>query len=183
MVLLLLTILFFSVHGSTDKNAGVPNFNLVNQSSLDKILNAEVFVHMDGQLRAAHIILGYTPISKTFQASKCIIKARDPRLHRISVATLGFLIFGPIVEGVLTTDPILEGIPKVEASSSCPIVKENEEEEEEEEEEIVEVSNFKDDFEVFNQLESPIEESQYEMPPSFQTSWEYKESQGSAFWT
>ena len=46
----------------------MPNFNLVNQPSLDKILKAEVFVHSDGQLRVAHLILGYTPISKIYQA-------------------------------------------------------------------------------------------------------------------
>ena len=91
----------------------MPNFNLVNQPSLDKILKAEVFVHSDGQLRVAHLILGYTPISKIYQAPKCIIKANDPRLHRISVATLGFLITSLILDGTLTTDPIPEGIPKV----------------------------------------------------------------------
>jgi len=36
-----------------DKHAVVPNFNLINQPSLDKILIVEVFIHSDGQLRAA----------------------------------------------------------------------------------------------------------------------------------
>ena len=102
------------------------NFNLVNKSSLDKILKAEVFVHSDSQLRVVHIILGYTPISKTFQVTKCVIKAQDPRLHRISVAASGFLLPYPILNGILTTTPILEGVPKVEASSSRPINKEEE---------------------------------------------------------
>ena len=107
--------MFFFVfpRGFVDKNAAVSNFNLVNQTSLDKILKVEVFIHSDGQLRAAHLILSYTPISKSFQALKCIIKAKDPCLHRISVAVPGFLITGPIPEGMLTTDPIPEGIPKV----------------------------------------------------------------------
>ena len=34
-------------NGFADKYVVVPNFNLVNQSSLDKILKAEVFVHSD----------------------------------------------------------------------------------------------------------------------------------------
>lgn len=55
--------------------------NFVNQPDLNRILKSEVFVHSDGQLRAAHLILGYTPISSSFQAPKCVIKARDPRLH------------------------------------------------------------------------------------------------------
>lgn len=48
-------------NGFADKHAAVPNFSLVNQSSLDKILKVEVFVHSDCQLRAAHLILGYNP--------------------------------------------------------------------------------------------------------------------------
>ena len=74
----------------------MPNFSFMNQPSLDKILKAKVFVHTDGQLRAAHMILDYVLISKSFLVPKCVIKARDPRLQRISVATPGFLIAGPI---------------------------------------------------------------------------------------
>ena len=51
---------------------------MVIQSSLDQILKAEVFVHSDSQLRAAHLILDYDPISKDFQAPKNVIKAKDP---------------------------------------------------------------------------------------------------------
>ena len=129
----------------------------MNQPSLDKILKAEVFVHTDGQLRAAYFILDYISISKSFQAPKCIIKARDPHLHRISVAAPGFLLTGPVLEGTLTTEPIPEGIPKValppkyiaeEATSSHPAITK---EEEEIEEEVVEVSDSKDEFKVFNQ--------------------------------
>ena len=90
---------FVFLDGFADKRAVAPNFSLMNQQSLDKILKAEVFVHTNGQLRAAHLILDYISISKTFQAPKCVIKARDPHLQRISVAALGFLITGPIPEG------------------------------------------------------------------------------------
>ena len=64
---------FVFPNGFADKNVAVPNFSLVNQPNLDKILKAEVFVHSDGQLRAAHLILRYTSISKSFQALKCVI--------------------------------------------------------------------------------------------------------------
>ena len=113
----------------------------------------------------AHLILGYTPISKSYQVLKCVIKAKDPRLHRISVAAPGFLTIGPIPEGILSINPILEGIPKVplppqykteKATSSHPAIKEKEEEKEEE---IVNVSDSEDDYEVFNQpqsLKTPI---------------------------
>ena len=45
-----LTMFLFFPNGFADKNAAAPNFSLVNQSSLDRILKAEVFVHSDGQL-------------------------------------------------------------------------------------------------------------------------------------
>ena len=56
------------------------------------ILQAEMYVNeTDGQLRVAHLILRYTPLSLAFQAPKYVIKARDPRLHHISVAYQGSL--------------------------------------------------------------------------------------------
>ena len=59
-------IFFFFPNGFAEKNATIPNFSLVNQASLDKILKAEVFVHTNGQLRATHLIVDYIPISKNF---------------------------------------------------------------------------------------------------------------------
>ena len=119
-----------------------------------------MFVHTNGQLRAAYLILDYIPISKGFQAPKCVIKAKDPYLQRISIAAPGFLITGPIPEGTLSTSSIPEGIPKValppqhtaeEGTSSHPsIIKE-----EEEKEEVVKVSDFEDEFDIFNQILSP----------------------------
>ena len=96
----LLTMFFVFPNGFGDKNADVPNFSLVNQPRLDKIQKAEMFIHSDSQLRAAHLILGYTPISKSFQVPKCVIKAKDPRLHWISIVVPSFLITGAIIEGI-----------------------------------------------------------------------------------
>ena len=39
---------FCFLNDFVDKNIVVPNFNLVNKPSLDKILKVEVFVHSDG---------------------------------------------------------------------------------------------------------------------------------------
>ena len=76
-----------------DPHATTPSLRLVNKASLDRILQAEVYVNeSDGQLRAAHLILGYTPISRAFQALRCVIRVRDPRLHIISVAYKGFVV-------------------------------------------------------------------------------------------
>jgi len=112
------------------------------------------------------LILGYTPISSSFQAPKCIIKAKDPHLHRISVAISGFLPLEgtPILKGAIITQPILEGVPKVdfalqhttgEATSSQPINKEGDKEEEEKEKEMVDVSDSEDLYKVFDHPWSP----------------------------
>ena len=74
----------------------------------------------DDQLRATHLILGYRPISCAFQAPKCVIKAKDPRLHRISVAYEGFVVLEGILnpEGTPLTKPLFVATPSVGASSS-----------------------------------------------------------------
>ena len=75
------------------------------------VLQAAVFVNNeDGQVRAAHKILGYTPLQKLFANPKHVINANRPRLPKITVVEQGFLIS----EG----SPIPEGIPLVGSSSS-----------------------------------------------------------------
>ena len=60
---------------------------MINQVDLETILRAKVFVNEgDHQVRAAHKILGYDPIQKSFVASKYVIKAKDPRLQKITTA-------------------------------------------------------------------------------------------------
>ena len=46
----------------------------------------------DNQVRATHKILGYDPIQKSFSAPKYVIRAKNPWLHRITVAEQGFLL-------------------------------------------------------------------------------------------
>ena len=66
---------------------------MVNQADLETILKAKVFVNeVDNHVRAAYKILGYDPIQKSFLAPKYVIKAKDPRLHKITVAKHGFLL-------------------------------------------------------------------------------------------
>ena len=109
-------------------------------SSLDKILKAEVFVHTDGQLKVAHLILDYITISSSFQALKFQIKVRDPCLHLINIVVSSFLNPGPGPQGVLKVKPLLPCKAEDEVTPSQPTTRE-EEEEEEEEEEMVEVPN------------------------------------------
>ena len=126
--------------------------------SLDKVLKAEIYVNeADGQLRAAHLILGYTPLSFAFQAPKCVIRACDPRLHRISVAYKGFVVPEgiPLPQYTSRTKPLFVASVSAGASSSQPTLKEEEAEgkgeEEEGKEEVVEVSNSSNDFGIFDQ--------------------------------
>ena len=117
----------------------------------------------NGQLRATHLILGCTPLSLTFQAPNYVIKAHDPRLHRISVAYQGFIVPEgvPIPGGTPRTQPLFVATPSIRASSPQLILEEGEERKEEEEEEeegsegIVDLTDPLDEFEVFNQPPSP----------------------------
>ena len=152
----------FYFNDFADRRSTKPLLKLVNRESLDRILRSEVFVNeADGQLRVAHIILEYTPISFAFQAPKCVIKAKDPWLHHISVAYEGFIVPEgiPIPKGTPFTQPLFVGTPSVEASSSQPILLEEEEDKENEEEEHPEgalaLLDSSDRFEVFNQPLSP----------------------------
>ena len=68
----------------------------------------------DGQLRAAHLILDYEPISRIFLDVGNFIRANDYRLARIDVSRPGFLaphdlppVDHPIPQGVpLATQPL-----------------------------------------------------------------------------
>ena len=83
-------------------------------------------------------------------------KSQGSSSPHISVAYEGFVVPEgiPILEGIPFTQPLFIGIPSVGASSSRPILKEEEEEKEREEEEnpegIIDLSDSSDEFEVFN---------------------------------
>ena len=96
--MLLLKYIFPGFNGFADPNSTAPLLRLINKASLDRILKFEVYVNeADGQLRAAHLILGHKPISCAFQAPRCVIRAKDPRLHRISIAYEGFVVLEDFV--------------------------------------------------------------------------------------
>ena len=97
----------------------------------------------NNQVRDAHKILEYDPIQKSFSASKYVIKAKDPRLHRITVVEHGFLL----PEG----SPVPEGVPLVGPSSSHQAV-EVEGAREESVEQVAELSQSEDEFGVFDQV-------------------------------
>ena len=128
-----------------DKYFIVPNFNFINEPDLMRIFQSEIFVNTDGQLQAAHIILGYKAISTSFQAPKYVIKAKDPRLYQINIAVLGFLT-GPPPEGTHLIELPSQCSAKEEATSSHLVF--------EEATKVVEVSDSEEDFEIFDQPQS-----------------------------
>ena len=155
----LLKWIFIGFNDIADPNALKPSLRLVNKVSLDRILQSEVYVNeSDGQLRAAHLILGYTPISLAFQALKCVIRAKDPWLHRIDVAYEGFVVLEgiPLPRYSSLSQPLPVATLAAGATSLPPILQVEEEEEVEQEEEgFVDLTESTDDFEVFNQLSPP----------------------------
>ena len=62
----------------------------------------------DGQLHAAHLILDYEPISRTFLDAGNSIRANDYHLARIDVSQPGFLALHDLPP---VDHPILQGIP------------------------------------------------------------------------
>ena len=86
-----------------------------------------------------------------------MIRARDPRLHRISVAFKGFIVPEgiPLPQDTSHIEPLFVAGISTGASSSQLTLREEEveekEEEEEEEEEVVELSDSSDDFGIFDQ--------------------------------
>ena len=86
----------------------------------------------DLQVRAAHKILGYDPIQKSFAALKYIIKAKDPRLQKITVAKHGFFL------------------PKGSSAQQAVETKEGTEGEEQ----VIELDQSEDDFGAFDQFDS-----------------------------
>jgi len=132
-------------------------------------LKVEIYVNeADGQLRAAHLILGYTPLSFAFQAPKCVIRASDPRLHRISVAYEGFVVLEGISLPQYTprTESLSIANISTGTSSSLPIFMEKEikrrKGKEKGEEKVAVASKSSDDFEIFDQPTS-FEEDPDEM--------------------
>ena len=117
---------------------------MFNREDLETILKAEVFVNeADNQVRATHKILGYDPIQKSFSALKYVIRAKDPRFHKITVVEHGFLL----PQG----SPVPEGIPLAGLSSSHQVA-EAEGGRVESEEEVVDLGPPEDEFGVFDQV-------------------------------
>ena len=75
----------------TDKTQVNPWISLINIPALNYLLRSQIFVNDDGQLRVAHLILDYEPLSRSFLDVDNAIKANDYRLACIDVSRPNFL--------------------------------------------------------------------------------------------
>jgi len=79
----------------TDEYHTTLSKHLMNFANINRILESEIFLHTNGQFQAVHVILGFKPLSKRFQSSKYVIKAKDAQLALIDVDVPGFLLAEP----------------------------------------------------------------------------------------
>ena len=135
-----------------DEYHTTPSKYLVNFVDLNRILKSEIFLHKDNQLRVAHVILGYKPLTKCFQNPKNIIKAKDPQLALIDVAVPGFLLVEPPPVGTQDAQLLALLVARLLYSQE-PCIPSNEETKEPTPEPTQEVTDK--DFEVFYQQENP----------------------------
>ena len=71
---------------STDKTQVNPRISLINVPALNCLFRSQIFMNDDGQLRAAHLILDYKPLLRSFLDVDNAIKANDYRLACIDVS-------------------------------------------------------------------------------------------------
>ena len=79
----------------TDEYHTTPSKHLVNFTNINQILKSEIFLHTDGQFQVVYVILEFKPLSKCFQSSKYVIKAKDAQLALIEVDVPRFLLAEP----------------------------------------------------------------------------------------
>ena len=104
-----------------DKTQTNPRLSLINFLALNYLLRSQIFVNVDKQLRAAHLILDYEPISRTFLDIGNSIRANDYCLARIDVSRPGFLaphdlppVDHPIPQGIPLAAQPLQQVPLVQ---------------------------------------------------------------------
>ena len=75
----------------TNKEQVAHRFSLINVPALNYLLRSQIFVNDNKQLRAAHLVLDYEPLSRSFQDVGNAIRANDYRLTRIDMSRPHFL--------------------------------------------------------------------------------------------
>ena len=116
MIFVNLTLIFF-LDIFADRDHVSPKFSHTNVQALNYLLRSEIFVSESGQLRAAPLILGYEPLSYTFQDIGQAIRAGSSRLARIDVSKSRFLARRdlPPVPRPILQNPLPVALPLLQA--------------------------------------------------------------------
>ena len=103
-----------------DKNHVAPKLSLINVPRLNYLPRLKIFVSEDGQLRAAHLILDYKPISRIFQDVGQALRAGNPKLTQVDVSKTGFLVWRDLPPVVLFSRHIPQEVaaPREETAST-----------------------------------------------------------------
>ena len=91
-----------------------PRLSFTNVVALNYLLQLEIFVSEDQQLRVVHLILDFEPISRTFQEIGHAIRAGDPRINRIDISKPDFLARDDL-------PPVILPIQKISTSLAIPL--------------------------------------------------------------
>ena len=86
-----------------DKDHISLKLSLVNVPGLNFLLRSETFVSEDNQLRAAHLILDYEPLSCIYQDAGQALRTGNPQLAREDISKPGFLARWDLPPVVLPT--------------------------------------------------------------------------------
>jgi len=65
---------------------------LINSTDLNRLLRSPIYPYPDGQLHAAYLILGYSPVYRSFQAARKAITIKHPLLPYIDVCCKGYIL-------------------------------------------------------------------------------------------
>ena len=68
-----------------------PDLRVMHVRDLNFVLRSEIFVHLDGQLQASHLILGVNPVYSTWQTFSQALLVDSPLLSYIDVRHANFL--------------------------------------------------------------------------------------------
>ena len=122
----LIMVLFLAV--IANKRHIAPRLSFTNVVALNYLLQLEIFVSEDRQLRAVHLILDFEPISRTFQEIGHAIRAGDPRINRIDKSKPDFLARDnlPLVILPIQKIPTSLVIPLQQVPLEAPVVAEDE---------------------------------------------------------
>ena len=136
-----------------DKRHVAPRLSLVNIPALNYWLRSEIFISEDRQLRAAHLVLNYEPLSRIFQEAGQAIRAGNPRLACIDVSVPSFLAQRDHPPIVISPQRIL---PQVAVAPREEIDKFHFEEEETQGAQIIHISNVKEETDRHSGVHTPI---------------------------